>query len=136
MRAEPLSVVPLLTDADRTPPAPPVAGELNECLATYRRWLLLPDDDQVIAALGAVAANMTPGDPLWLLFVGPPGSGKTETIAPLAVLPYIHSAATITEAALLSGTPKKEVANGARGGCACSKRSGSCYSRTSRACCR
>jgi hypothetical protein len=73
-------------------------------------------DDQVIAALGAVAANVLPGDPLWLLVVSAPGSGKTETIGPLAALPYVHPAATFTEASLLSGVGKKGVAKGATGG--------------------
>ena len=110
------TVVPILDDDDRRPPPSPVIAELGHCLDIYRHWLHLPDDDQVIAALGAVAANLLSGDPLWLLFVGPPGSGKTETIQPLAVLPYIHSAATFTEAALLSGVAKKEHENGATGG--------------------
>jgi hypothetical protein len=106
-------LVPPLTDIDR---APPPTAALGDCLCTYRRWLHLDDDDQVIAALGAIAANLIPGEPLWMLFVGSPGSGKTETIAPLAGLEFVHEVATVTEAALLSGTPKREIANGAKGG--------------------
>lgn len=76
----------------------------------------MPDDDLPIAALAAVGANLIPGDPLWLLFVGSPSSGKTEVVNPFADLGYVHPVATLTEAALLSGTPKKEQANGAKGG--------------------
>jgi hypothetical protein len=100
--------------ADRRPP--PAAAPLTECIDTYRRWLHLDSADQVIAALGAVAANLLPGDPLWMLFVGAPGSGKTETAAPLGALHYVHLAATVTEAALLSGVAKKEHEAGATGG--------------------
>jgi DNA-binding MarR family transcriptional regulator len=89
---------------------------LAECLATFHHWLELPDGDVVLVALGAVAANLTAGDPLWLLIVGPPGSGKTETIAPLVELGYVHAAATLTEAGLLSGVPKREHAKDAKGG--------------------
>ena len=59
---------------------------LTECVATFHRWLELPDDDVVHVVLGAVAANLTAGDPLWMLVVGPPGSGKTEAIDPLCGL--------------------------------------------------
>lgn len=69
----------------------------------------------MLAALGAYAANLLPGDPVWLLVVAPPGWGKTEAIQPLASLPHVHAAATMTEGALLSGTPKRE-AKDAKGG--------------------
>jgi len=90
--------------------------QLTEAVSTFRRWLHLPDPDHIIAALGAVAANRLHGDPVWILFVGPAGSGKTEAIQPLAALDYVHMAATLTEPALLSGVPKKAVESGATGG--------------------
>jgi DNA-binding HxlR family transcriptional regulator len=116
--------IPDTTDDDDTPPPPkdlpvsdtPVGTALAECLATYRKWLHIESDDQVIAALAAAAANVLPGDPFWILFVSAPGSGKTETIQPLAVLPYVHPAASFTEASLLSGVEKKQVAKDATGG--------------------
>jgi hypothetical protein len=46
----------------------------------------------------------------------PPGGGKTELIGSLADLPEIHFAATLTEPALLSGSPKRERAQDATGG--------------------
>jgi hypothetical protein len=111
-----MSVVPILQPEDREPPPSPATGALADCLAVYRQWLHLTSEDQVIAALGAVAANLLPGDPLWLLFVGAPGSGKTETIEPIAGLDYVHPAATFAEAALLSGTAKRDKESGATGG--------------------
>ena len=89
---------------------------LDRCLGVYREWLDLPNTDPVVAAIGGVAANLMPGDPLWLMLVGPPGSGKTEVIAPVGGLSYVHPAATVTEAALLSGTAQKERETGATGG--------------------
>ena len=53
---------------------------------------------------------------MWLLVVGPPGGGKSEQLQGAAGLPDVHPAATITEAALLSGSPKREHAEGAKGG--------------------
>lgn len=89
---------------------------LEECVATFRRWLHLPDVGTLHITLATVAANLGTGDPVWLLIVGPPGGGKTETLNPLPALDYVHPTATLTVAALLSGTPKKEHENGAKGG--------------------
>ncbi len=83
---------------------------------TFQRWLHLPDPGALYVMLGAVAANQLEGDPVWLLLVGPPGGGKSELLTALGTLPDVHPAATLTEAALLSGTPKKETAADAKGG--------------------
>ena len=101
------------------PTVDPKAGvrtALEECVATFRRHLHLPDAGAVLVTVAAVAANRSEGDPVWLLLIGPPGGGKTETLGALVGLSDIYSASTITEAALLSGTPKKETAEGSRGG--------------------
>ncbi len=82
----------------------------------FQRWLHLPDVGPLYAALGAKAANLLDGDPVWLLLVGPPGSGKSELLAALCTCRDVHPAATLTEAALLSGTPKREKASDAKGG--------------------
>jgi hypothetical protein len=95
------------------PPATPCT--LDEVLVTFRRWLHLPDADALLVVLAAAAANRMPGDPVWVLLVGPPGGGKTELLTPLCTLSDVHQAATFTEAALLSGTPKRE-AKDAKGG--------------------
>lgn len=89
---------------------------LDDVVATFRRWLHIPEPGALYAVLGAVAANRMPGDPVWLLLVGPPGGGKSELLASIRGLPKVHAAATLTEAALLSGTPKKDTSTEARGG--------------------
>ena len=94
----------------------PADTQLADVQSAFARWLHLPDDTPLLAVLGAVAANLLPGDPVWLLLVAPPGSGKTELLESLHGVPGVHRAATLTEAALLSGTPRKERASGAKGG--------------------
>ncbi len=89
---------------------------VEDTIAVFRKWLYLPDPGSVLVALGAYAANRLPGSPVWLLLVGAPGSGKTEPLNALAELPDAHKAGTLTEASLLSGTPKREKAAGAKGG--------------------
>jgi DNA-binding transcriptional ArsR family regulator len=87
------------------------------CVDTFQRWLELPDASALLLMLAVIEANRVLGDdPVWPLFVGPPGGGKTEMLAAAAGLPDVHPAATLTEAALLSGTSRKEVVAGAKGG--------------------
>jgi hypothetical protein len=93
-----------------------VEDAMAECVATYRRWLHVPDPGGLHLTLGTVAANLAPGDPVWVGIVAPPSAGKTETMGPVGRLPYVHPVATLTEAALLSGTPSREHKNGAKGG--------------------
>lgn len=100
----------------RIDPHADVRQALDDCIATFRRHLHYPDPGALLVTLAAVVANRADGDPVWLLLVGPPGGGKTETLGGIVGLADVHPAATITEAALLSGTPKKETAEDARGG--------------------
>jgi len=94
----------------------PPSSQLEACVETYRRWLHLPDPGVVFITLAAIVANRAPGDPLWILLVAPPGAGKTEATNALAGQADVHAVATLTEASLLSGTPKRERADGAKGG--------------------
>jgi Bifunctional DNA primase/polymerase, N-terminal/Primase C terminal 1 (PriCT-1) len=98
----------------RVPAAEPRA--LADVLEAFRRWLYLPDPGALYVTLGTVAANRMPGDPVWLLLVAASSSGKTEILLSLNDLDEIVLAATLTEAALLSGVPRKDHASGATGG--------------------
>jgi bifunctional DNA primase/polymerase-like protein len=92
------------------------AADISAVIGTFRKWLHLPDAALLEILFGVVAANLMEGDPVWLLAVGPTGSGKTEQLQSIAKLPHIHFAATLTEASLLSGTPKKEQSTTTKGG--------------------
>jgi hypothetical protein len=89
---------------------------LDEVVAAFRKWLHLPDLGALYVALAAVVANRLPGDPLWLLLVAASSSGKTEILFSLSGLDEVVAAATMTEAALLSGTPRRDRSSGASGG--------------------
>ncbi len=95
---------------------PDSPGPLRDVETVFRRWLYLPDLRPLLALLGTFAANQLDGDPVWLLLVGPPGSGKSELLGSIAGLPNVHPTATLTEAALLSGTPKREHDDSSTGG--------------------
>ena len=106
-------------DEESAIPTEPTATPrpLGAVLETFETWLHLPDPGALEAVLATVAANRVGAlDPSWMLVVGPSGGGKTETIAAITGLADVHQAATITEAALLSGTPRREAASSAKGG--------------------
>jgi hypothetical protein len=104
-------------DAEQEPqpePAPP--STLSHVIATFDRWLVLRDHTPIYAVLGAVAANLLPGDPVWLGLIAPPSSAKTEILNSLMRLPNVEPTATLTPASLLSGTPKRQRDKGTKGG--------------------
>jgi hypothetical protein len=75
---------------------------LDELVAQVQSRLYLPDPMPLYVVLAAVAANQLPGDPLWLLLVGPPSSGKTELLNPLDGLPGFYRPDDFTVAGLLT----------------------------------
>jgi hypothetical protein len=89
---------------------------IKETLDVFARWLILQDVTPVYAMLGAIAANLLPGDPVWLGIIGPPSSAKTEILNSTSGLPYVRQAATLSPAGLLSGTPARHRAVGTAGG--------------------
>lgn len=89
---------------------------IGEVVATFQKWLYLGDTGPVLVVLATIAANLMPGDPLWLMLVGASSGGKTEILNASSRLAHVHLAATLTEAALLSGTPKRDKAKTAKGG--------------------
>jgi hypothetical protein len=105
-----------MTTAPPIPDHDPKAVALATLTKTFGARLHLPDPAALYATLGAMAANWMSGDPVWLLLVGPPSSGKTELVCSLAKLPHVRFAGLLTEAALLSGTSTKERAKDAKGG--------------------
>jgi hypothetical protein len=100
------------------------AGQpLDAVHEVYLRWFGADYDLGALdCVLCAAAAERLEGDPPWLLVVGGSGAAKTETIMPLtgvADAPRPHTVAVSTingEAALLSGTSRKDRAKTATGG--------------------
>ncbi len=95
---------------------PPPPSTLDRTVAVFEKWLLLEDVWPVYVTLGAIAANHLPGPPVWLGLIAPPSSAKTEILNAMLRLPKVELMTTASPAALLSGTPKKQMAHGAQGG--------------------
>ncbi len=90
---------------------------IEHLVASLREYLHLPDPSAVYVLMGAVAANLVDGYPVWLMLVGAPGAGKTELVNSLLNVPLIHEMANISgEGSFLSGTATKERSSDATGG--------------------
>jgi hypothetical protein len=89
---------------------------IEDTIKVFEKWLILNDRTPIYAMLGTIAANLLPGDPVWLGLIAPPSSAKTELLKSIEGLPHVVEASSVTPAGLLSGTPKKQQDKGARGG--------------------
>ena len=92
------------------------SSPIEDTLKIFREWLLLDNDTPVLAMLGAVAANKLSGDAIWLGIIAPPSSAKTEMLITLVNIPNTGMVGTLSVAGLLSGTPRRQVTAGAKGG--------------------
>jgi len=73
------------------------------------KWLKLKDPNVIDLALAVIVANKASGDPVWLLFVGPPGSGKTEILRGLFICKKdVHPLGGFTANTFTSGYDKKK----------------------------
>jgi hypothetical protein len=110
---------PISPGVGPTPSAAPGSlpgSPVEDTLKVFREWLLLDNDTPVLAMLGAVAANKLSGDAIWLGIIAPPSSAKTEMLITLANIPHTEMVGTLSVAGLLSGTPRRQQAAGAKGG--------------------
>jgi hypothetical protein len=89
---------------------------LDTCIDVFRTYMHLPAPGPLLVSLATVVANRAVGDPLWVLLVGGPSTGKTEPVRSLEKESDCHLVGHITEAGLLSATPKRERGPDAKGG--------------------
>jgi hypothetical protein len=85
--------------------------------AVFRQWLGPSYDLEALhVVLATAAVERLAGDPAWLLLVSGAGFTKTETVSALEGAGAILTSTIASEAALLSGTSKKDVSRDATGG--------------------
>jgi hypothetical protein len=90
---------------------------VNQCHDVFRRWLGDEYDLDVLdVTLCTVAVEKLNGDPIWLLIVSGPGAAKTETVAACKGAGALVTSTISSDAALLSGSPKRSRTKDATGG--------------------
>ena len=65
------------------------AAPKDNLITVFEKWLILKDHTPIYAMLGAIAANLLPGDPVWLGLIAPPSSAKTELLNSISGLPHV-----------------------------------------------
>ena len=73
---------------------------VHEEIAQYQ---LIVDEEALDIVLSVAVANFLPGDPVWLLLVGPPGGGKTELLNMFTESDRSMPISKLTKNTLLSG---------------------------------
>lgn len=85
--------------------------------SSFQDYLHFPDPMPLYITMGMMAGNMMHGTPIWLMLIGDSGGGKTAILKSILGLPRVRSVASLSgQAALLSGTSKKDRAEDATGG--------------------
>jgi hypothetical protein len=92
---------------ETTPEHIPLNYSLDDFKGTVNENLKLDDSRVVDITAAATVANLFKSDPLWLMLVGPPSSGKTEMLNALEGLDFIQHLSIWTPQTLISGKPKK-----------------------------
>ena len=73
------------------------------------KWLRLEDSNVIDVALATIVANKAEGDPVWLLLVGAPSTGKSEILRALFDCEGIHPLGGFTANTFASGFEKANV---------------------------
>jgi len=78
---------------------------IEELLRTFKKWLYIEEDYNIVAPMCGVEANFCPGDPDILGIIGPSGSIKTEIIRSFGETQnqFVYPVSAITEHTLVSG---------------------------------
>jgi hypothetical protein len=96
--------------AVKLPPIPvePVEGEpceLPELISTFKKWLAVQEDYNIIAPVCGFLGNFAPGEPDIIGIIGPSGSTKTEIIRSFGQREnqYAYPISSVTDHTFVSG---------------------------------
>jgi hypothetical protein len=80
---------------------------IGDVEAVFQKWLLLADTLVIRTGLAATIAHRMGLDPVWLLIIKPPGSGKTEIVNSLSLVTGAYPLSSLTPQTLASGRKVK-----------------------------
>jgi hypothetical protein len=75
----------------------------DKVLTVYKRALHYSEDTPFDILFGSIISNRLAGDPVWLMFIGPPSCGKSKLLMSLRDCPETLALSSLTETALISG---------------------------------
>jgi hypothetical protein len=81
---------------------------ISKVKEVIHKWLYFEDDEMVDVMIAAHLANQFNTDPLWLIFIAPPSSTKTELLRSFDGHKKAHFLSSLTAATLVSGLLSKK----------------------------
>lgn len=84
-------------------PGKPLAIILTDVKRVFHKWLYIEDTTCLEVMLGAYIANKLQGDPIWIIFIGPPSHMKTELLRTMDGHPEVYFLSNYTPATMVSG---------------------------------
>ena len=91
--------------------------KLKKAIELIQNHLFLPNPDVLLAVLGAAVGNLLSSGPVvWMMIVGPSGSGKSKLVSLLNGHVGFHDITQLTLAGLLSGVATGDTTEDATGG--------------------
>ena len=82
-----------------------IKNKINELKTVYKDVFYLEEDMILNVIIAITVAAKLEGDPIWLLIIGGPSSGKSELCQSLCTVPFVHSVSTLSENTFLSNMP-------------------------------
>jgi len=79
---------------------PPTIEDVHQ---VFNKWLYLPNNDAIDVMLATCLTSRMEGPPIWLFFVGPPGSTKTVYLTSLMGMHLCEFVSSLTTHSLISG---------------------------------
>lgn len=81
---------------------------IQELIEKFQEVLYIEDTSIIPVVAATVLSNRIPGDPIWLMIVGPSSGGKSEIINAAIDVEFVHFVSTLTSNTFLSGMSSKE----------------------------
>jgi len=82
-----------------------IKDKIDELKKIYKDVFYLEEDMILNVIVAITVAAKLEGDPIWLLIIGGPSSGKSELCQSLGTIPFVHSVSTLSENTFLSNMP-------------------------------
>jgi hypothetical protein len=97
---------PIVSEQPHEPRTLNQAEKLAKAKETVTKWLKLKDTNIIEVALATIVANKAQGDPVWLLIVGAPSTGRSEILRGLYNCSGVHALGGFTANTFASGLDK------------------------------
>lgn len=84
-----------------------IRKKIQQIKATYKSVFYIEEDMIIDVIMAITIASKMKGDPIWLLIIGGPSSGKSELCQSINKVPFVYPVSTLSENTWLSNMPSR-----------------------------